>query len=364
MGTINYNIKEELRKDDYPYDSAFKTVMKECKSLVYHLLNETFGECCDKDDEIIFLNDEHELIKGTGRAKEEAESFAAYNDKIISDTNFIVRDKDGNVKGRYIYECQSKKDDTMTVRMVRYGARVAFENFYVKDGVLHIPFPEAAVLYLRGQGNNEADIITAKVDFPDCSVDYNIKSLRFQRYSIDELFEKKLYVLLPFSLFLYEGKLKTIDKDENERNKIVDLYRDIITRLDSASENGELDSYQAQEICLLLEYVTDSLAAKYDNVRNEVDKVMGGRLLEFDITKVKNEYVNQGREAGLRDGREEGLRDGLNEGQILGTMETLRYYGEKDEKIIDIVCERFHLTEDKAKQYLAKCKKDDGAEEA
>ena len=195
-------------------------------------------------------------------------------------------------------------------------------------------------------------------------MDYNIKSLRFQRYSIDELFEKKLYVLLPFSLFLYEGKLKTIDKDENERNKIVDLYRDIITRLDSASENGELDSYQAQEICLLLEYVTDSLAAKYDNVRNEVDKVMGGRLLEFDITKVKNEYVNQGREAGLRDGREEGLRDGLNEGQILGTMETLRYYGEKDEKIIDIVCERFHLTEDKAKQYLAKCKKDDGAEEA
>lgn len=34
-----------------------------------------------------------------------------------------------------------------------------------------------------------------KVDFPDGTKDYDMKVLRLKRYTVDELFEKKLYVL-------------------------------------------------------------------------------------------------------------------------------------------------------------------------
>ena len=70
--------------------------------------------------------------------------------------------------------------------------RTAFENYYIDDGIVHIPFPDIAVLYLRGSGNEKIESSRIKVDFPKSSTDYDMKVLRLKRYSIDELFEKKM----------------------------------------------------------------------------------------------------------------------------------------------------------------------------
>jgi len=71
-----------MNKDSKPYDSAYKTVMKECKDLIYHLLNETFGGGYKSTDIIEFANDEHEEADGSSDKK----------NKVITDTNFVVKD--------------------------------------------------------------------------------------------------------------------------------------------------------------------------------------------------------------------------------------------------------------------------------
>jgi len=181
----------------------------------------------------------------------------------------------------------------MTVRMIRYGMRTAFENYYIDDGIVHIPFPDIAVLYLRGSGNEKIESSRIKVDFPKSSTDYDMKILRLKRYSIDELFEKKLYVLLPFALFLFESELKKADSDAEKLERLMNIYHEIISRLEEARVKDDITDYEMSEVLQLLKYVSDHLAQKYKNIVKGVDSIMGGQLLEFDTTKAYHDGENR-----------------------------------------------------------------------
>lgn len=316
----------EGQKNDKPYDSAFKTVMYECKDIVYPLLNETFGETYDENIKIEFLNEEHE------------DAADAENKQIIiSDANFIVRGSNGEVLGRYVYECQSSGDSSMNVRMYRYSARAAFEQMYEEDGVLHIPFPEVAVLYLKGKGSNSIEESIVRLEFPDRTIDYKMKALRFRRYTIDELFDKKLYVLLPFTLFLYDGKLDKINSDDEKLANLMKSYENIISRLNDAEKTGEITDFEKREVLNLLKSVSDALAHKYDNITKEVDEIMGGQILKFPDTEALKNSKNEGRV----------------EGRIEERIDTLREFGMQDDKIVDDIKKKFGLTDEQARQYLA-----------
>lgn len=316
----------EEQKNDKPYDSAFKTVMYECKDIVYPLLNETFGESYDKSIRIEFLNEEHEDA-----------SDSELKEIIISDTNFIVRSSEGKVLGRYIYECQSSGDSKMTVRMYRYSARTAFEQMYEENGILHIPFPEVAVLYLKGKGSDSIEESIVRLEFPDRTIDYKMKALRFRRYTIDELFDKKLYVLLPFTLFLYDGKLDKINSDDEKLANLMKSYENIISRLNDAEKTGEITDFEKREVLNLLKSVSDALAHKYDNITKEVDEIMGGQILKFPDTEALKNSKNEGRV----------------EGRIEERIDTLREFGMQDDKIVDDIKKKFGLTDEQARKYLA-----------
>lgn len=316
----------EGQKNDKPYDSAFKTVMYECRDIVYPLLNETFGEAYDGSIRIDFLNEEHE-----DAADAEAKEI------IISDTNFIVRSSEGKVLGRYIYECQSSGDSKMTVRMYRYSARTAFEQMYEENGILHIPFPEVAVLYLKGKGSDSIEESIVRLELPDRTIDYKMKALRFRRYTIDELFDKKLYVLLPFTLFLYDGKLDKINSDDEKLANLMKSYENIISRLNDAEKTGEITDFEKREVLNLLKSVSDALAHKYDNITKEVDEIMGGQILKFPDTEALKNSKNEGRV----------------EGRIEERIDTLREFGMQDDKIVDDIKKKFGLTDEQARKYLA-----------
>lgn len=317
---------DKEQKNDKPYDSAFKTVMYECRDIIYPLLNETFGESYDGSIRIDFLNEEHE-----DAADAEAKEI------IISDTNFIVRSSEGKVLGRYIYECQSSGDSKMTVRMYRYSARTAFEQMYEENGILHIPFPEVAVLYLKGKGSDSIEESIVRLEFPDRTIDYKMKALRFRRYTIDELFDKKLYVLLPFTLFLYDGKLDKINSDDEKLANLMKSYENIISRLNDAEKTGEITDFEKREVLNLLKSVSDALAHKYDNITKEVDEIMGGQILKFPDTEALKNSKNEGRV----------------EGRIEERIDTLREFGMQDDKIVDDIKKKFGLTDEQARQYLA-----------
>lgn len=74
---------------------------------------------------------------------------------------------------------------------------------------------------------------------------------------------------------------------------------------------------------------------------------MGGKILEFEATRIHDKALNEGR------------KEGRKEGAIMERIEVLRDYGESDEKIIKNVCARFKISEEEAKKYMELQKKSD-----
>ena len=57
------------------------------------------------------------------------------------------------------------------------------------------------------------------------------------------LFEKHLFILLPFWIFAYENQLKEYEENEDKIKELTDDFRIIMMRLQEDCENGTIDEY-------------------------------------------------------------------------------------------------------------------------
>ena len=109
--------------------------------------------------------------------------------------------------------------------------------------------------------------------------------------------------------------------------------------------------------------VLDAIAAKYENIKKEVDVIMGGEVLDYPAKRI----LNQGRKEGLELGRSEGIQLGRSEGIQLGRSEGIQLGHSEGveegikvfildnieenipkERIIEKLQRRFDLTEEQA----------------
>ena len=70
--------------------------------------------------------------------------------------------------------------------------------------------------------------------------------------------------------------------------------------------------------------VVDGLAAKYPKIRNGVNHVVGGNIIEFEAYNIKRAGILEGWKEGLEEGLEKGLEEGLEKGLEQGRDEGLR----------------------------------------
>ena len=112
-------------------------------------------------------------------------------------------DGDATVRSIRIRKNCGDKDSTMILRMIEYDFAIGLEYAEKEEGLYKIRFPHSCVLYLRG--DNPKDCMNLKLVFPDGqSVNYKVPVLRMQWYSLEELLEKNLVMLLPFYIIRYE----------------------------------------------------------------------------------------------------------------------------------------------------------------
>ena len=50
------------------------------------------------------------------------------------------------------------------------------------------------------------------------------------------IFEKKLYMLIPFYIFVYEKDLESINEDEQKQNELLEVYSKITEKLGTGSK--------------------------------------------------------------------------------------------------------------------------------
>ena len=60
-----------------------------------------------------------------------------------------------------------------------------------------------------------------QIEVPGDSARYYVPIAKIVKYSIDEIFEKKLYILIPFYIFTYEADF---DEYNTDKEKLAELH--------------------------------------------------------------------------------------------------------------------------------------------
>lgn len=256
------------------YDDVFRTLVTDCRQLVIPVINEAFGEQYTGDEEVVFRANEHFQGRQDG-----------YTDKIITDSSFQIIGK--NAKS-YLLECQSTADNSMIVRIYEYITQIALDEGEITENKLIVEIPNSAVLFLRST-KNTPDLMQIEMRTPGGNVEFNVQVLKVKDYTIEDIFTKKLFFLIPFYIFTYEARFKEIEENDERLHELKKEYSIILDRLDAASETGLISAFTRKTIVEMSNKVVEKIAEKYEKVREGVKSVMGGRVLEHEAKKILDE---------------------------------------------------------------------------
>ena len=275
--------------DNTPYDDVFRTLLTDCTELMIPVVNEIFHTHYTGKETVCLLQNEHFIKMPDGSEQER-----------ITDSSFeIISEETAPIaqvqKKRYHIECQSTEDGTMIVRMFEYDTQLALENRALTSNTLTVQFPDSAIVSLRHTKNTPEEMIV-KVLTPGGKVSYTVPVLKVKRYTIHELFEKKLFFLIPFHIFAYEKDFKELEENKKKLKQLEAEYASIRERLEIACQMGDLNRYAKAAILDMSRKVIEHLAVKYKNVAKGVSQKMGGKVLNYEAKDILNRGRREGEE--------------------------------------------------------------------
>ena len=129
--------------------------------------------------------------------------------------------------------------------------------------------------------------------------------IKVNAYSLQQLFDKNLFFLLPFYIFNLEDDFPKYNKDKKALESLKSVYVDFMLRLEKAVDDGLISAYYRRTILDMSKKVLENLAAKYKNVKKGVNDIMGGRVLEHEGKTIYNASIKEGIAVGEERGRRE-----------------------------------------------------------
>ena len=290
-----------------PYDDVFRTSLHDCTHLAIPLLNRLFHESLPRDAPIYLRQNEHFSPTAEGELK-----------KLVSDSNILVGPPGSETS--YHLECQSTSAGGMLFRMLRYDMSIAMEDAIRSNGGPAMHCPRAGVLYLRKAPAGQQDVMLAGQAPREPDWHYRMEVLSVADYSLDELFDEELLILLPFHLFAYEHRFALYNEDDKAYAQLIATYVDLKRRLEELVLRGEIDEFTRRSIVDMTIKVAENLARRYNRVVEGVKKVMGGQVLEYEAKTIRNEALAEGRAEGEARGEAKGRAEGEAIGEARGVI--------------------------------------------
>lgn len=123
--------------------------------------------------------------------------------------------------GKYHFECESKNDGQILLRITEYDMQIALSDADYLNHNVSVELPETAVVYLRRHRNlPDSGTITYKTKYDITT--QKVPYLKMREYSLENIEEKHLYILMPFYLMRYEHALKNkTSKKELQKRMIL-----------------------------------------------------------------------------------------------------------------------------------------------
>lgn len=191
------------------------------------------------------------------------------------------------------------------IRMFEYDISIALEHASDSGEIWEIEFPQSCVLYVRNH-RSLPQYHEAIVRFSDGQqVHYRIPIIHAQHYTVNDMFEKKLLILLPYHILRYEHFLRSNKTNEKKLNQLLDDYRKINERLTDTCEKEKKSEFYKDMICLIKE-IADHVIPKENEARKGVDEIMGGNILTLP-----SDLIRKGREEGRTDTIFSFVQDGI-----------------------------------------------------
>lgn len=262
------------------YDGVFRTILNDCRKLVIPVINEIFGETYTGEEEIQFFPNEHFLGQQDEAGKER-----------ITDTNLRIV---GKTAKKYHIECESSlPDGKIMIRLFEYDAQIALDEGEVTEETLTVSFPNTAVLYLRAY-QKTPDKMKYVIVTPGGTVQYGIPVMKVQSYSLDDIFEKRLLMLIPFYIFSHEKSFSEYNSNRKKLEGLKAEYQEILNKLDELESRGMIGAFDKRTIIELSGDVIKELAKKYGNVQKGVGDMMRGALVETSARTILNQGISRG----------------------------------------------------------------------
>ena len=290
------------------YDDTFRTIQQKMPWLLIPIINETFGTKYPMDTEVRRLPTEYENP----------------TKKLIADSCNKIGDR------TYHLEVQSYKDGTMVLRMVEYDFVLGLLDVREIKGEFYICMPKSCVIYLRSDGKTP-NYEQANLIFQDGQkVKYRVPAVKIQDYSLDEIFEKKLYAYLPYYLMRYEKKFESWEKSEAKIKALQEECDQVLTRLAEALADKPTEF---QDILHMMQDIANHIMRKQDKLRERVSDVMGGKVLPLPSDKLREaEAIGEAR------GEARGEQKGDAKRSIKFILEVLEDYGEVPPELREKIC--------------------------
>ena len=242
--------------------------------MIIPVINEIFDEHYTGEEEIRFFPNEHFLDQQDAADKER-----------ITDTNFQII---GRIVKKYHLECESNlPDGKITIRLFEYDAQIALDEGEVTEETLTVTFPNTAVMYLRAY-KKTPDKMKYVIITPGGTVQYDVPIMKVQSYSLDEIFEKRLLMLIPFYIFSHEKSFSEYNNNEQKLEELKAEYRIILERLDDLEKQGIIGAFDKRTIIELSSDVIREIARKYENVQKGIGAMMRGPLIQTEARTILN----------------------------------------------------------------------------
>ena len=264
-------LPEEISTEAQLWDQIIKKLAYNCPRFLLPLIDEVYGKKYPVDTPIVALSTEYSVERAD--TKEIS--------TIKADLTFSVDGHD-----IYHFECEITYEGLMAIRMFEYDVHAALSfRQDVENSPYLLEFPKSAVLFLQDT-DKIPKYLTCMIKFQDDSThEYRVPTVAVQSYSLEEIKEKHLCILIPFLPIRYRSHIPN-DRDfqtadsakkvslENSLRKskeeLTSFFEETILILEDEVRNGFLTDAEKNLILDLLQKSMIRVSYRNQDLSQEV----------------------------------------------------------------------------------------------
>ena len=171
----------------------------------------------------------------------------------------------------------------MALRIFNYGYLNTAKNRIENGGVIRLTFPRCIVIYLE-PGKNTPKEVSLELEFPDKTVHtFTVPAIRFLDYSIAEIEEYNLTLLLPFYVLKLRQKVKSAETNEKliELSPLVaELVEEIHKAIVRSEETGMMRDSDARAVIEMMGKLYNTIYGEYPYFK-ETNTMVNDMMLTY-----------------------------------------------------------------------------------